>query len=55
MLQPPDPIQTNIQETPPLLPLQQQEQPSAMPEQGSATLPTTTQDDFTPLQQMKPN
>ena len=54
-LQPPDPIQTNIQETPPPFPLQQQEQPSAMSEQESTTLPTTTQVDFTPLQQIKPN
>ena len=55
LLQPPDPIQTNIQETPPPFPLQQQEQPSAMPEQGSTTLPTTTQVNLTPLQQIKPN
>ena len=54
-LQPLDPIQTNIQETPPPFPLQQQEQPSATPEQGSTTLPTTTHVDFTPLQQIKPN
>ena len=54
-LQPPDPIQTNIQETPPPFPLQHQQQPSTMPEQGSTTLPTTTQVDFTPLQQIKPN
>ena len=55
LLQPPDPIQTHIQETPPLFPLQQQEQPSTMPEQGSTTVATTTQVDFTPLQQIKPN
>ena len=54
-LQPPDPIHTHIQEAPPPFPLQQQEQPSTMPEQGSPTLPMTTQVDFTPLQQIKPN
>ena len=53
-LQPPDPIQTHIQEAPPPFPLQQQEQPSTMPEQGSMTLPMTTQVHFTPLQQIKP-
>ena len=54
-LEPRDPIQTHIQEAPPPFPLQQQEQPSTMPEQGSPTLPMTTQVDFTPLQQIKPN
>ena len=55
LLQPLNPIQTNIQETHPPFPLQQQEQPSAMSEQGSMTLPTTTQVNLTPLQQIKPN
>ena len=55
-LQPPDPIQTNIQETQPQFPLQQIGPPSTTPEQGAQTLPMTTQVDFTPLhQQAKPN
>ena len=54
-LQPPDPIQTHIQKAPPPFPLQQLEQPSTMPEQGSTTLPMTTQVDLTSLQQITPN
>ena len=53
-LQPLDPIQTHMQETPPPFPLQL-EQPSTKPEQGPMTLPTTTQVDFTPLQRSTPN
>ena len=54
-LQPPDPIQPNIQETQPQFPLQQIGPPSTTQEQGSKTLPMTTQVNFTPLQQQKPN
>ena len=48
-------ILQHIQEAHPPFPLQQIEQPSTTPEQGSKTLPTTTQVNVTPLQQSKPN
>ena len=55
-LQPPDPIQPQTQEIQPQFPLQQIGPPTMTQEQGGKTLTTTTQVDFTPLQQQdKPN
>ena len=55
-LQPPDPIQPQIQEIPPQFPLQQIGPPTTTEGQKEKTLPMTTQVDFTPLQQKdKPN
>ena len=54
LLQPPDPIQTHMQEAPPPFRLQL-EQPSTTPEQGTTTLPTTTHVNLAPLQRSTPN
>ena len=55
-LQPSDPIQPQTQEIQPQFPLQQIGAPTMTQEQGGNTLTTTTQVDFTPLQQEdKPN
>ena len=50
-LQPLDPIQQKNTEIQPQFPLQQIGPPPTTQEQGAKTLPTTTQVDFTPLQQ----
>ena len=55
-LQPPDPIQPNTKEIQPQILLKQIGPPATTPEQGSNTITTTTQVDFTPVQQQdKPN
>ena len=49
--QPPDPIQPQTLEIQPQFPLQQSGSPTTTQEQREKTITTTTQVDFTPLQQ----